>query len=87
MILHGSKAIGAFYRNSLGRAVQTIIPISFIAGGNECIMELAAVTKLGEETKYKLDAIDHFTMDEQGKIKHMVVFLRPDGINEIKKVN
>ena len=85
-VSHGAVEIGAFYKNFLGKMVPTIIPISFIADGPECVMELAAVTKLGGEEKYKLAAIDHFTMNKAGKIQHMVVFVRPDSIEAQKKV-
>ena len=76
-VSHGSKEIGEFYSNFLGKITPKIIPISFIADGNECVMELAAMTRVNDSDKYMLGAIDHFTMNKQGKIQHMVVFIRP----------
>ena len=84
-VSRGAKEMGDFYKNFLGMMVPTIIPISFIADGSECVMELAAITKLGGEEKYKLGAIDHFTVNKAGKIQHMVVFVRPDSIEAQKK--
>ena len=53
------------------------MPISFIADGDECVMELVTATNLDNYAKYRLAAIDHFTVNKAGKIRHMVVFLRP----------
>ena len=47
-------------------------------------MELAAITKLDDshpsKDKYQLGAIDHFTLNKDGKIAHMVVFVRPKSL-------
>lgn len=79
-VLHGSKAIGDFYMAFLPTLKPRNVPISFIADGNECVMELVTATNMDNYAKYRLAAIDHFTVDKQGKIRHMVVFLRPQSL-------
>lgn len=77
VVLHGSAAIGDFYKNFLPKLKPRNVPISFIADDNECVMELVTATNMDNYEKYRLAAIDHFTVDKHGKIRHMVVFLRP----------
>ena len=79
-VLHGSKAIGAFYMGFLPTLKPKNVPISFIADGSECVMELVTATNMDNYAKYRLAAIDHFTIDKNGKIMHMVVYLRPQSI-------
>lgn len=76
-VLRGSKAIGEFYATFLPRIKPRNVPISFIADGNQCVMELVSATNLDNYAKYRLAAIDHFTVDQNGKIRHLVVYLRP----------
>jgi SnoaL-like domain len=72
---HGAKAIGEFYKQLLGNLRPKLRAASFYERGNECLMELES--KSGKSGKYALTAIDHFTVDTQGKISRFVVFLRP----------
>lgn len=80
-VLHGRDEIGDFYTAFLDKAVPEIVAISYIADGRECVMELAARTSLDPDDpnadKYQLGAIDHFTMNDDGEIAHMVVYVRP----------
>lgn len=79
-VLHGPAAIGEFYMGFLPTIKPRNVPISFIADGNECVMELVTATNMDNYEKYRLAAIDHFTIDKHGKIRHMVVFLRPQSL-------
>ena len=78
-VLRGAKEIGAFYEGFLPTIDPDNIPISFIADGTECVMELVSRVKHGDG-KYRLAAIDHFTVNAAGKIVHMVVYLRPHAL-------
>ena len=79
-VLHGPTAIGNFYLGFLPTIKPRNVPISFIADGDECVMELVTATNMDNYAKYRLAAIDHFTVDKRGKIRHMVVFLRPQSL-------
>ena len=79
-VLHGSAAIGDFYMGFLPTIKPRNVPITFIADGDECVMELVTATNMDNYAKYRLAAIDHFTVDKRGKIRHMVVFLRPQSL-------
>lgn len=76
-VLRGAAEIGNFYATFLPKLKPRNVPISFIADGNECVMELVTATNMDNYAKYRLAAIDHFTVNRQGKIRHMVVYLRP----------
>jgi hypothetical protein len=71
---HSSKEIGEFYVKMLTRLRPDMKPASFIAQGSECVMELENKDSKG---RYVLTAIDHFTVDQNGKVTHFVVYLRP----------
>ena len=71
---HGSKEIGEFYVKMLTRLRPHMKPASFIEQGSECVMELENKDSKG---RYVLTAIDHFTVDQNGKATHFVVYFRP----------
>lgn len=85
-VLRGPAEIGAFYAKFLPTIKPKNVPISFIADGAECVMELVTATNLDNYAKYRLAAIDHFTVNKQGKIVHMVVYLRPQSLESKNKV-
>ncbi len=72
---YGSKEIGKFYISFLGALKPRVKPVSFMQDGDNCVMELANENKLSG--KYSLVAIDHFTVDGQGKISRFIVYMRP----------
>lgn len=71
---HGSKEIGEFYVKMLTRLRPHMKPASFIQEGSECVMELENKDSKG---RYVLTAIDHFTVDQNGKATRFVVYFRP----------
>jgi hypothetical protein len=83
-VLTGRDQIGQFYRKLLGSLRPAIVPISFISDGRDCVMELAAATQADNSTQYRLSAIDHFTMNKAGQIVHMIVYLRPQAMMQVK---
>jgi len=72
---HGSKAIGEFYKQLLGNLRPQLRAASFFEQNHDCVMELENRSK--KSGKYALAAVDHFTIDPQGKISRFIVFLRP----------
>jgi hypothetical protein len=83
-VLRGSAEIGAFYAEMMPRFKPRNVPISFIADGDECIMELVTATILDNFAHYRLAAIDHFTVNADGKIRHLTVYLRPQSVQPPK---
>lgn len=84
-VLRGSAEIGAFYAEMMPKIKPRNIPISFMADGDECIMELVSATNLDNYAHYRLAAIDHFTVNAQGKIRHLTVYLRPQSVQPTPK--
>ena len=72
---HGSQEIGAFYSEFLGIYRPKVKAASYIEQGSECLMELDSKNK--KSGKYVLTAIDHFTIDPEGKISKFIVYVRP----------
>ena len=79
-VVIGPKEISRVYKGFLEKIRPRVVPISFIADGPECVMELVALTALDGYEKYHLGAIDHFTVDKDGKVTTMVVYLRPQSL-------
>lgn len=73
-VLRG-KEIATFYGSIQQRGA---IAISFIDADRECIMELANLRRVpgSDQPKYKLSAVDHFTVGADGKITRLVIFFR-----------
>ena len=83
-VLRGSKEIGAFYSTMIESLGADLVPISFISDGADCVMELAARTKNDKAAGkgFQLSAIDHFTVNAEGKIIHMIVYVRPGRLHD-----
>jgi hypothetical protein len=75
-VMRGREEIAGFYAQVPG-LVADAVPISFVDRGNECFMELAVKTVADGEGRYRLAAIDHFTINSQRQIRRLVIFLRP----------
>jgi len=73
--LRGRQAITAWFARVPPVAIAK--PLSFIASGPQCFMELAG-KKIGQADDYwRLSAIDHFTMNAKGEIVRAVYYFRP----------
>lgn len=72
---HGSKAVGAFYSEFLPKLKPMLMASIYMQQGNECMMELE--NKDSKTGEYMAAAVDHFTVNADGKISKFVVFLRP----------
>jgi hypothetical protein len=82
-VLHGPQEIGAFYSSMVGSLKPDIVPVSFISDGPACVMELVAKTNKDADNGYQLSAIDHFTVNAEGKITNMIVYLRPHRLKDM----
>lgn len=81
-VLHGPQEIDAFYQTMIGALQPDIVPVSFISDGAHCVMELVAQTRQDAGKGYQLSAIDHFTVNAEGKIENMIVYLRPHRLQD-----
>ncbi len=72
---HGSKEIGAFYSRFLPRLKPELRASRFFEQGRECMMELE--NKDNRSGEFAPVAVDHFTVDQAGKISSFIVYLRP----------
>lgn len=70
----GSEAIGAFYERFLTEIAPQIRISSYVEQGDDCVFELEAA--LGGSAEYALGAIDHATVDADGKVTRMAVFTK-----------
>jgi len=73
-VMHGHAVLAQYFSRPVNRPV---IPITFIDKGRECFMELAAANPDDPSGEYRLAAIDHFTLDESGLVKRLIIYLRP----------
>ncbi len=81
----GAEAIRDFYITVAAPLNVIVEPKNFIGGKNECVFEIWTKSKLNAEGIYVPDpdgkfvrgAIDHFTVDEQGRVVELVVHSSP----------
>ncbi len=71
---HGRDEISAFYVRFLSEIVPTIRIASYVEDGPDCVYELEA--KRAGEVDYRLGAIDHATLDADGKVKRFTVWTK-----------
>lgn len=76
--LFGREAIRAFYVKRIGSMKPQVMPVSYLGEGRECVVTLALGTKIGDEQRYVLVSVDHFQLDEDGKVLSMTAFARPE---------
>lgn len=82
-VLRGAQEIGAFYTSMIGSLQPDIVAVSFISDGPACVMELVARTNNDTDKGYQLSAIDHFTVNAEGKIANMIVYVRPHRLKDM----
>jgi len=71
---HGRSEISAFYERFLPEIRPAVRIASYVEQGDDCVYELEA--KLGGETDYRLSALDHATLDRDGKVRRFTVWTR-----------
>jgi hypothetical protein len=70
----GRGEIGAFYERFLGEITPTIRIVSYLEQGNDCVYEPEAIAK--DVPTFTLGAIDHATLDQEGKVVRFTVFTK-----------
>ncbi len=73
-VFHGPDEIGAFYEAFLATTTPQIRIATCVENGAECVYELEART--AGETGYRLGAIDHATVNADGKITRFAVYTK-----------
>jgi hypothetical protein len=73
-VLRGRDEIRDFYTSFLPTITPTIRIAQYVEQGDHCVYELEART--GDDEGYTLGAIDHATLDADGKIARFAVFVK-----------
>jgi hypothetical protein len=74
--LRGREEIDAFYRDVIGRSRPYAIPVTLLGNETDCMMEVAARTEIDGAQRYRLSAINHFTVDGSGRVVRLISFQR-----------
>lgn len=87
-VFKGRKAIGAFYSEFLRKITPIIQGVRYVCDEKQrvCVMELESRMRRNKEGQWVTDpeapwtlsAIDRFTVNEEGKIQHMIAYTAPD---------
>ena len=75
--LHGRTQIDELYTKRIGGMKPTVVAVSYLGNDHECMITLALRTEIEGQQRYVLVSVDHFIVDEQGKIISMTAFARP----------
>jgi len=70
----GRAAIGAFYDTFLPTITPKIRIASYVEDGDDCVYELESLD--AETGTYRLAAIDHATLDSEGKVSRFTVWTK-----------
>jgi hypothetical protein len=73
-VFHGREEIGAFYHRFLSEITPSIRIVSYVEQGNDCVYELEA--KVRGESEFHLGAIDHATLDRDGRVIRFTVWTK-----------
>lgn len=74
--LQGHEQIDSFYRNVIGRFRPSAVPVTFLGNDTDCMMEVAALGPVDGAMRYRLSAINHFTVDASGAVTRLISFQR-----------
>jgi hypothetical protein len=72
-VVQGREAIGAYFERHLGGTTAILRPRSVVTEGDAIVLELEAQI---DDSAWRLAAADHFTVDNDGLIARLVVYLR-----------
>lgn len=82
--LRGRERITAWF--AAGQSVAVAQPLSFTSAGRECFMEIAGKRKGQADDKFRIVAIDHFTVNDKGQFTRAVYYFRPQTLGMADKV-
>jgi ketosteroid isomerase-like protein len=70
----GRAEISNFYRQFLSEITPSIRIVSYVEQASDCVYELEA--KVQGDAEYRLGAIDHATLDANGRVKRFTVWTK-----------
>jgi hypothetical protein len=73
-VFHGRDQIGAFYKSFLPSIRPVIRIATYVEDGDDCVYELEA--RVAGDDDFRLGAIDHATLDADGRIKRLAVYTK-----------
>jgi hypothetical protein len=77
-VISGRQAIDHFYGDVIAKMKPKVVGVAYAGDETDCMLELAAISDgPGDGTHYRLSSIDHFTVNAEGKVTRMIVFVRP----------
>lgn len=75
--LHGRVEIDAFYAKRIGAMAPNVRAVRYLGDDRECMVALSLRTEIGGNERFVLVSVDHFTLDDHGRISSMVAYARP----------
>jgi SnoaL-like protein len=76
-VMKGRSQIQAFYDGPIRQIRPELVGVAYLGDSKDCVVELARKDTVGGQPRYVLVSIDHFTVDQHGKVVRMVAFARP----------
>jgi ketosteroid isomerase-like protein len=84
-VLHGGAEIAAFYRKAVAASPLVVRGEHFVANGHDCYFEIWSKSSRTSDGRYVPDpqgafvraAVDHFTVDDTGRVTEMAAFPAP----------
>lgn len=83
-VLRGREKVTAWF--AAGQSVAVAQPLSFTSSGRECFMEIAGKRHGQADDKFRIVAIDHFTVNDKGQFTRAVYYFRPQTLGVANKV-
>lgn len=76
-ILRGRAQIDEFYTKRIGTMKPAIIAVAYQGDDRECLITLTTRIEVAGEPRWALVSVDHFILNDAGKVSSMVAFARP----------
>lgn len=74
--ISGHAEIDNFYRTVIGRTRPYAVPVTMVGNDTDCMMEVAARSEIDGAQRYRLSAINHFSVNASGKVTRLISFQR-----------
>lgn len=75
--LYGRAQIDEFYTRRIGGMAPQVMAVSYLGNDRECMVELALSMRIDGQQRWVLVSVDHFILDDDGRIRSMAAFARP----------
>jgi hypothetical protein len=76
-VMKGRSQIEAFYQGPIRQIRPELVGVAYLGDATDCVVEIARKDNVGGQPRYVLVSIDHFTVNQHGKVIRMVAFARP----------